>query len=234
MHIPDPVVSSASGARSRARGAAGRLGRACVARRARAARRPPSGWRSSCTTCSPSRSTRSRRSSGARRPRRASSRAVAGGASRRRRPRPIADLTRQREVVDAFFAAARARRLRAARRGARPRRRLALGRGPARTGHVARGARGRGRSRRRALTFARLAPCVRPVLVNGAAGVVVAPEGRPFSVMGFTVARRPHRRDRRDHRPRAPEPDRPRVPRRLTIGGAAERVSGVGRVAGWW
>ena len=41
---------------------------------------------------------------------------------------------------------------------------------------------------RRALTFARLAPWVRPVLVNGAAGVVVAPEGRPFSVMGFTVA----------------------------------------------
>jgi RNA polymerase sigma-70 factor (ECF subfamily) len=28
---------------------------------------------------------------------------------------------------------------------------------------------------------------VRPALVNGAAGVVVAPEGRPFAVMGFTV-----------------------------------------------
>ncbi len=26
------------------------------------------------------------------------------------------------------------------------------------------------------------------MLVNGAAGVVVAPEGRPFSVMGFTVS----------------------------------------------
>ena len=38
------------------------------------------------------------------------------------------------------------------------------------------------------MTFARLAPFVRPALVNGAAGVVVAPGGRPFSVMGFTVA----------------------------------------------
>ena len=41
---------------------------------------------------------------------------------------------------------------------------------------------------RRAMTFARLAPFVRPALVNGAAGVVVAPDGRPFSVMGFTVS----------------------------------------------
>jgi hypothetical protein len=39
----------------------------------------------------------------------------------------------------------------------------------------------------RALTFARLSPHVRPALVNGAAGVVVAPRGRPFSVMAFTV-----------------------------------------------
>jgi RNA polymerase sigma-70 factor (ECF subfamily) len=39
----------------------------------------------------------------------------------------------------------------------------------------------------RALTYARLSPFVRPALVNGAAGVVVAPDGQPFSVMGFTV-----------------------------------------------
>ena len=38
------------------------------------------------------------------------------------------------------------------------------------------------------MTFAHLGPFVRPALVNGAAGVVVAPEGRPFAVMGFTVA----------------------------------------------
>jgi hypothetical protein len=40
---------------------------------------------------------------------------------------------------------------------------------------------------RRALMFANLSPYVRPALVNGVAGVVVAPHGRPFSVMGFTV-----------------------------------------------
>jgi RNA polymerase sigma-70 factor (ECF subfamily) len=28
---------------------------------------------------------------------------------------------------------------------------------------------------------------VRPILVNGAAGVLVAPNGRPYTVMGFTV-----------------------------------------------
>ena len=39
------------------------------------------------------------------------------------------------------------------------------------------------------LTFARLAAFARPALVNGAAGFVVAPAGRPFAVAGFTVAR---------------------------------------------
>jgi RNA polymerase sigma-70 factor (ECF subfamily) len=38
-----------------------------------------------------------------------------------------------------------------------------------------------------ALMFSSLSPYVRPALVNGAAGVVVAPEGRAVSVMGFTV-----------------------------------------------
>ncbi len=37
------------------------------------------------------------------------------------------------------------------------------------------------------MTFASLDPWVRPALVNGAAGVVVAPHGRPLSVMAFTV-----------------------------------------------
>ncbi len=40
----------------------------------------------------------------------------------------------------------------------------------------------------RAMTFASLSPFVQPVLVNGVAGVLVAPQGRPFSVMAFTVA----------------------------------------------
>jgi hypothetical protein len=38
------------------------------------------------------------------------------------------------------------------------------------------------------LTFARLARFARPALVNGAAGLVVAPRGRPLAVAGFTVA----------------------------------------------
>jgi RNA polymerase sigma-70 factor (ECF subfamily) len=38
-----------------------------------------------------------------------------------------------------------------------------------------------------ALTFTRLARFAQPALVNGAAGVVVAPGGQPFAVMGFTV-----------------------------------------------
>ena len=39
----------------------------------------------------------------------------------------------------------------------------------------------------RALMFSQLSPFVRPALVNGAAGVVVAPEGQAVSVMAFTV-----------------------------------------------
>ncbi len=42
-----------------------------------------------------------------------------------------------------------------------------------------------------ALTFSRLVEFARPVLVNGAAGIVSwLPGGQPFSVMGFTVRRR--------------------------------------------
>ena len=33
-----------------------------------------------------------------------------------------------------------------------------------------------------------LAPLARPAIVNGAAGAVVGPPGRPFAVVGFTVA----------------------------------------------
>jgi hypothetical protein len=40
----------------------------------------------------------------------------------------------------------------------------------------------------RALTFSHLGQFVRPVLVNGAPGVLVAPQGKLFSVMAFIVA----------------------------------------------
>jgi RNA polymerase sigma-70 factor (ECF subfamily) len=39
----------------------------------------------------------------------------------------------------------------------------------------------------RAMTFAHGARHARPALVNGAAGVVITPAGRPVSVIGFTV-----------------------------------------------
>jgi ketosteroid isomerase-like protein len=39
-----------------------------------------------------------------------------------------------------------------------------------------------------ALMFKRLARFPRPALVNGAAGLVTARAGRPYAVMGFTVA----------------------------------------------
>jgi RNA polymerase sigma-70 factor (ECF subfamily) len=37
-------------------------------------------------------------------------------------------------------------------------------------------------------TFARFAASARPALVNGVAGVVVAPHGQPVAVAAFTVA----------------------------------------------
>jgi RNA polymerase sigma factor (sigma-70 family) len=99
---------------------------------------------------------------------------------------PDPDLTRQREVVDAFFAAAREGDFEALVAVLHPDVVLRSDGGVARPGasFVMRGAEEVAAS---ALTFSRLSPFVRPAIVNGAAGVVVAPHGRPFSVMGFTV-----------------------------------------------
>jgi RNA polymerase sigma factor (sigma-70 family) len=101
-------------------------------------------------------------------------------------PPPDPDLTRQREVVDAFFAAAREGDFDALVAVLDPDVVLRSDGGTARPGatHVVHGAEA---VARRAMTFARLSPFVRPALVNGAAGVVVAPRGRPFSVLAFTV-----------------------------------------------
>ena len=101
---------------------------------------------------------------------------------------PDINLTRQREVVDAFFAAARDGDFEALVAVLDPDVVLRSDGGVVRPGAsvVVRGA---AAVAERALTFARLSPFVRPALVNGAAGVVVAPGGRPFSVMGFTVTR---------------------------------------------
>jgi RNA polymerase sigma-70 factor (ECF subfamily) len=101
-------------------------------------------------------------------------------------PAPDPDLGRQREVVDAFFAAAREGDFEALVAVLDPDVVLRSDGGDARPGatHVVHGARA---VAERAMTFARLSPFVRPALINGAAGVVVAPHGRPFSVMAFTV-----------------------------------------------
>jgi len=101
-------------------------------------------------------------------------------------PAPDPDLGRQREVVDAFFAAAREGEFEALVAVLDPDVVLRSDGGAARPAatHVVHGAEA---VARRAMTFARLSPFVRPALVNGAAGVVVAPRGRPFSVMAFTV-----------------------------------------------
>jgi RNA polymerase sigma factor (sigma-70 family) len=101
-------------------------------------------------------------------------------------PLPDADLALQREVVDAFFAAARDGDFEALVAVLDPDVVLRSDGGVARPGasFVLHGARAVAES---AMTFARLSPFVRPALVNGAAGVVVAPRGRPYSVLGFTV-----------------------------------------------
>jgi RNA polymerase sigma factor (sigma-70 family) len=104
-------------------------------------------------------------------------------------PVPDADLARQRAVVDAFFAAARAGDFRAllalldpevvvrADAGARP-----VGAPP-----VVRGAAAVAEQVLATGGFARFGGLARPVLVNGAAGVVVASRGWPVAVVGFTV-----------------------------------------------
>src|SRR5262245_16771510 len=99
---------------------------------------------------------------------------------------PDADLSRQRAVVDAFFAAARDGHFAALVAVLDPDVVLQadIGIVPVGIPAVVRGARA---VAEQALTFARLSPFVQPALVNGAAGVVVARGGRPVSVMGFTV-----------------------------------------------
>jgi RNA polymerase sigma factor (sigma-70 family) len=99
---------------------------------------------------------------------------------------PDADLSRQREVVDAFFAAARGGDFDALVAVLHPDVVLRADGGALRPDDsiVVHGAES---VAKRALLFARRSPYVRPALVNGVAGVVVAPGGRPFAVMGFTV-----------------------------------------------
>jgi RNA polymerase sigma factor (sigma-70 family) len=102
-------------------------------------------------------------------------------------PAPDADLTRQREVVDAFLAAARGGDFDALVEILDPDVVLRVDRGALHP-RASREIRGAAAVVEQVATFSRLAPFARPALVNGAAGIVVAPRGRPFAVAGFTVA----------------------------------------------
>ena len=117
-------------------------------------------------------------------------RQLASRARRRVRGEPTApdpDLARQREVVDAFYAASRNGDfdalvavlhpdvvLRSDGGTARPQLSLVI--------HGAENVAGQ------AVLASRLSPFVRPALINGAAGAVIVPRDRPVSVMAFTVA----------------------------------------------
>ena len=119
----------------------------------------------------------------------AAARQLASRARRQVQHTPPADpdRSRQREVVDAFFAAARDGDfdglvsvlhpevvLRSDGGTARPRQTVELV-----GAHPVAG---------QAVTFGRLYPLMRAALVNGAAGAVVLREGTPLSIMGFTVS----------------------------------------------
>jgi RNA polymerase sigma-70 factor (ECF subfamily) len=118
----------------------------------------------------------------------AATRQLASRARRRVRgaaPSPDADLPKQREVVDAFLAASRAGDFEALIEVLDPDVVFRIDRGAEREGMAIEGAAAvaqqvlaRGRA---------FAPFARPAIVNGAAGVVVAPGRKPVAVVGFTV-----------------------------------------------
>ncbi|MFC9230794.1 RNA polymerase sigma factor SigJ [Streptomyces decoyicus] len=102
-------------------------------------------------------------------------------------PAPDTDLARQREVVDAFLAASRGGDFDALLAVLDPDVVLRADAGDAPEG-VSKLVRGARAVVEQALTFSRFAAFARPALVNGAPGLVTARGGRPFSVMGFTLA----------------------------------------------
>ena len=103
---------------------------------------------------------------------------------------PDADLDTQREVVDAFLAAARDGDFEGLLEVLDPDVVLRADPGAVAIGS-ARVVRGAANVARQASAFSRLDIDVRPALVNGAVGTVTLRDGRPFSIAGFTV------RDRR-------------------------------------
>ncbi len=118
----------------------------------------------------------------------AAARQLASRARRRvpgKAPVPDADLTRQREVVDAFLAASRGGDFDALLAVVDPDVVLRADRAAVHAG-ASREVRGAAAV---ADTFAGRARAAQPALVNGAAGLVWAPGGRPHVVFGFTITR---------------------------------------------
>jgi RNA polymerase sigma factor (sigma-70 family) len=99
---------------------------------------------------------------------------------------PDADLRRQREVVDAFFAAARKGDFDALVAVLDPDVLVRSDGGTARP-EASLVVRGASMVASRAVMFADPTTLVRPVVVNGTAGVVIAASGRPVAVWAFTV-----------------------------------------------
>ncbi|HEX6468286.1 MAG TPA: RNA polymerase sigma factor SigJ [Streptosporangiaceae bacterium] len=118
----------------------------------------------------------------------AAARQLASRARRRVRgaaPVPDPDMNRQREVVDAFLAAARDGDFDALVSVLDPDVVLRADTGAAPGGAaLVRGARN---VAERALAFARLARFARPALVNGGPGFVTVANGQPVAVMGMTI-----------------------------------------------
>ena len=113
-------------------------------------------------------------------------------ASRARRrvqdsPTPDRDLNRQRRLVDAFFDAARDGDFDALLHILHPEVELRIDGGKLRrqASLLIHGAKAVAAHTR---TYSSLYPHVVPALVNGTAGAIIAPDSRPFAVMGFTIS----------------------------------------------
>jgi len=102
---------------------------------------------------------------------------------------PDADLDTQREVIDAFIAAAREGDFEALLEVLDPDVVLRADQGALPVG-ASRVVRGAATVARQALGFSRLDIEVRPALINGAAGSVTLQDGKPFSIAGFTIRNR--------------------------------------------
>jgi RNA polymerase sigma factor (sigma-70 family) len=102
---------------------------------------------------------------------------------------PDADVNTQREVLDAFLAAAREGDFEGLLKVLDPDVVLRADRGAASIGG-SRVVRGAANVARQAQAFSRLELEVRPALVNGAVGTVTLRDGQPFAIAGFTIRNR--------------------------------------------